>query len=560
MRFISVLLVCLVLMTALMVCGPNEKELELKQFIDNHVSVIQPIMTEMAKAYWEAAVTGNPDSYEKYSDLELRLRKIRSNRSDFELLKSLQSSGRIKNPSLARQLTILIHAYMPNQVDPELLRETVELSTRIEKAFNTFRSTIDGKKVTSNDIREILKNETDNGKRKKAWIASKQVGKAIADDIIQLVRLRNKAAKKLGFDSYHTMALAAGEQDVHEITRIFDELYGLTQAPYERMKGELDAILADKYGIAIEDLKPWHYHDPFFQETPLVYDLDLDRYYADTDIRDLASSFYASIGLPVDSILAKSDLYEKEGKNPHAFCIDIDYEGDVRILCNLKNNESWMETLLHELGHAVYDYYKDYDVPLLMREPAHSFTTEAVAMFFGRLSRNADWMQQMLGLSESQRDEIYSVAVKYAQLKQLIFARWAMVMFEFEKELYADPDQDLNQLWWDLKEKYQLIQKPAGRNVADWASKIHIASYPCYYHNYLLGELLASQFHNHLVFQVLNLDSDTGVTYIDEPSVGQYFKKYVFETGNTMPWNDMIRKATGEKLNPRFFVDQFVMP
>ena len=39
--------------------------------------------------------------------------------------------------------------------------------------------------------------------------------------------------------------------------------------------------------------------------------------------------------------------------------------------------------------------------------------------------------------------------------KLLIFSRWCQVMLRFEKAIYADPDQDLNELWWDLVEKYQ---------------------------------------------------------------------------------------------------------
>ena len=53
-------------------------------------------------------------------------------------------------------------------------------------------------------------------------------------------------------------------------------------------------------------------------------------------------------------MLARSDLYEKTGKSPHAFCTDIDREGDVRVLANIVPNEYWMGTMLHELGHAVY--------------------------------------------------------------------------------------------------------------------------------------------------------------------------------------------------------------
>ena len=50
----------------------------------------------------------------------------------------------------------------------------------------------------------------------------------------------------------------------------------------------------------------------------------------------------------------RSDLYEKPGKSPHAFCTDIDREGDVRVLANIVPNEYWMGTMLHELGHSVY--------------------------------------------------------------------------------------------------------------------------------------------------------------------------------------------------------------
>ncbi len=33
-----------------------------------------------------------------------------------------------------------------------------------------------------------------------------------------------------------------------------------------------------------DDLMPWHYHDPFFQESPAVFDANLDAPYAKADI------------------------------------------------------------------------------------------------------------------------------------------------------------------------------------------------------------------------------------------------------------------------------------
>ncbi len=551
---------CVLLLVGVAVCGcgPEKKEKDLQLFVTNHVAKIKPIEKEAALASWNAAITGDANDYDLSSELTLQLRRIYSNPDEFAFLKALRASGDIRDPLLARQLEVLYNEYLANQIEPELLEKIVALGTEIEKRFSTFRGAIDGEKVTDNEIKTILKEQTNRVVKKQAWEASKQVGQAVAADLIRLVKLRNQAAQALGFDNYHTLVLATGEQDVNDLDRLFNELYELTNAPFARLKAELDPMLAVRSGIAVQEMMPWDYHDPFFQETPMVYSLDLDVYYKDKDVKELAKAFYAGIGLPVDAILARSDLYEKEGKNQHAFCTDIDREGDVRILCNLVNNETWMETLLHELGHGVYDLYHDPEVPYLLREPAHAFTTEAIAMLFGRLSRDPAWMQAMLNLSDRQRAEIAAVSDKYAQLKQLIFARWAMVMYFFEKQLYADPGQDLDALWWDLVEKYQLVQRPPRRHEPDWAAKIHFTIAPCYYHNYMLGELLASQLHHHLVHKVLKLDANDTVSYVGKPKVGRFLKKNVFEAGDVYPWNIMIERATGEPLSPKYFVEQFV--
>jgi peptidyl-dipeptidase A len=436
----------------------------------------------------------------------------------------------------------------------------VELDARITEKYNTFRGMIDGREVTNTEIYRIMTTETDSHKRELAWRASKQVGDFIVADLIELVKSRNEAARKLGFDNYHSFWIFTVEQNVEELDRIFRELDALTAAPFAAYKQELDAILAKMYAVKPEDLKPWHYHDPFFQRTPLVLQLDLNIYYRYHDVKQLAQVFYAGLGLPVDDILARSDLYDRRGKNPHAFAFDADRKGDVRILANLDNDERWMETILHELGHAVYSKYHDCNEPYLLREPSHSFTTEAVAVFFGRLSRNANWMQDMLNLTEVDYRKIQNVCWKYTQSQQILFARWAMVMHYFEKQLYANPDQDLNSLWWDLVEKYQNVKRPPGSLDSGWASKLHFTTAPCYYHNYMLGELFASQLHHCLVHSVMNKQSDQGVSYVGDKRAGEYLRKKVLAPGALYQWNEMITRATGEPLTPKYFVEQFIQP
>ncbi len=542
------------------VTGLSEKNLEKEffQFLQEHLKIVEPLFKETALTYWNATAFGRDEDYQKYSELQIKIREIYSNREDFKKIQSFKLSGKINDPLLKRQLDLLYLSYLENQVDKGLLKKMVELSTKVEQTFNTFRGKIDDKEVSMNEIKEILKKETDNEKRKKAWEASKQVGDVVADDLRNLVKLRNRAAREVGFSNYYVMMLSLREQDDRELEKIFSDLKKLTDEPFKKLKADVDSILSKRYGIKVEDMRPWHYHDPFFQEPPSIFEVDLDKYYEKMDILKLGRDFYKGIGLPVDYILERSDLYEREKKYPHAYCIDIDRLGDVRVMLNIKNNLDWMGTLLHELGHAVYSKNVDQNLPYLLRSEAHIFTTEASAMFFGRLAQNARWMEEMKIINSKEREEIEPLISKSLRLSQLVFSRWTQVMRNFERELYRNPDRDLNALWWEMVNKYQLVNKPEGREGKnDWATKIHICSSPVYYHNYMLGELLASQLHYYISEKILN-ENPKKVCYVGKKEIGEWLIKNFYGHGASLPWNELIKKMTGEPLNPKYFVMQFV--
>ena len=128
-------------------------------------------------------------------------------------------------------------------------------------------------------------------------------------------------------------------------------------------------------------------------------------------------------------------------------------------------------------------------------------------------------------------------------------------MFRFEMAMYANPDQDLNKLWWQLVEKYQEVQQPEGRNEPDYASKYHVVASPLYYHNYQLGEMFASQVHHALVREVLPGAKPAGATYINNKQAGQFIQQRVFDPGMRLNWNQLTRHATGEDLSPKAFAE-----
>ena len=541
-------------------CGNSKKntEMELKDFIKKFEAKYTSLVKESAIASWEAETSGKEDAYKKSADLEFKVSLIFADKKDFETLKKFKEAKDITDPLLKRQLDILYNGFLGEQIDSVKTKAMIDLQSKISMSFNNFRPVVGKDTLTDNKVDSILRNSTDSKLLEATWNASKKSGANISAQVIELVKKRNEAAKELGFNNYHEMSLKLSEEDPKEVETLFNELDSLTRDAFAQLKGDIDDYFAKRYKIKKEELMPWHYQNRFFQEAPKIYAADLDGYYKTKDVVVLTKDYYSGIGLQIEDMLKNSDLIERKGKNQHAFCTDIDRLGDVRVLCNVKNNANWMGTMLHEFGHANYSKFNDRDLPYLLRDAAHTFTTEAVAMFFGRFSSNPQWMKANLGITDAEAKKIADDCYKTLRLEQLTFSRWAQVMYRFEKGMYENPDQDLNKLWWDLVEKYQMLKRPAGRNEPDWASKIHVALYPCYYHNYLMGELLASQFTYYVAKNIYKTEDIKSIDFSKNPEIGKYFIDKVFKPGMRYEWNEMIEKATGEKLTAKYYAKQFV--
>jgi peptidyl-dipeptidase A len=548
-------LICTLSFALLTACASKHEKMQkrMERFITDYETRAIPLYREAALASWNANITGTDEDWSASEKASYELSRIFTDSAAFKELKEIKESGLIEDSLLSRQLALLYNSFLGGQVDPELLAEQIRMETEISRKYSNFRATIKGKELTDNQIEDILRNSVVTADLKSAWDAHKMIGPAVAEDIIKLVKHRNMIARKTGFNNYHEMTLTLSGQDPSEIIRIFDELDELTQDAFARLKSDIDSYFAKRYSLNISDLKPWHYQNRFFQEAPEIYSVNFDKYYENEDPVKLAAAFYDGIGLNVDAILAKSDLYEKPGKNQHAFSTDIDRSGDVRTLDNVRPDSYWMNTMLHELGHGVYSYYNDLSLPFTLRDAAHSFTTEAVANLFGRFATDPAWMNAMGLIDKEEMEKIATESKKALRLQMLVFSRWVQVMYRFEKSMYENPDQNLNQLWWTMVEKYQMLSKPENRDMPDWATKIHVALYPCYYHNYLLGELLASQWYNYITTNVSKSQA-----FVGDKAVGDYLRNKVFMPGSRYYWNEMIERSTGEKLTAGYYARQFV--
>ncbi len=538
------------------VFGDQNMDKAAKSFLDKHELAMRPLEIAANLAWWNANTTGSSSDFDKKEKAQNKIDEALANANLFQEIKSLKDNkAKITDPILSRSVDVLFLIYLEKQVPLDLLKRSSALSNKVEQSFNSFRPVIQGKDSTENDVRGILKNSLDSNLRQEAWEAGKKVGIILENDLKELVATRNQIARHLKFSNYHEMQLFLNEQKASDLIKIFDQLDDLTREPFQQIKDEIDSKLALNYKIKKDQLQAWHYHDPFFQEAPAIFGLDLDGPFKKADLLGLSQKFYKGIGLPIDRVIANSDLYEKKGKSPHAFCTDIDRSGDVRVLANVKPDDYWASTLLHEFGHAVYSSNNNNipsSLPYLLRSECHILTTEGVAMMFERLTKRSSFLKAM-GLKVEDSEGFDAAASKNLKNRLLIFSRWCQVMLRFEKGMYEDPKQDLNLLWWTLVKKYQGISMPVNRNSADYASKIHIVSAPVYYHNYMLGELFASQVHHAITKDLYPGKSPSEVIYEGNLKVGEFMRNKIFSSGKSLPWDELVKFATDKPLSAEAF-------
>src|SRR5215210_2401943 len=365
---------------------------EIERFIAGFEERLAPVERASSEAWWDLATTGTEEAQKKLVRTGVAYNELFEDKSEYELVKGwYEGRGSLESSVLRRQVEILYKTFAGRQGDEETLRRIEELEAEANAIYSNHRGIVGGAETNENELREILRISDDPALRREAWEASKSVGRKVEDTVRELARLRNRLAHAEGFADHHARSLDLQEIDAAELATLMDGLQAATDEPFREFKARLDADLERRFGV--ERVMPWHLSDPFFQEPPERDDLDVDLYFAGKDLVALTRETYDRLGFEVRDVMARSDLYERAGKDQHAFCLRVgrSYPYDVRVLANVRDDAYWTNTMLHELGHAVYDKYIDPSLPYLLRTVAHTNTTEAIALMMGSLAGEPAW-------------------------------------------------------------------------------------------------------------------------------------------------------------------------
>ncbi|MBL7971119.1 MAG: hypothetical protein JNL03_06340 [Prolixibacteraceae bacterium] len=567
----KVILIIVIIFTQLG-CLDEKQQAEkvLSHYINQKVEMIRSYSIESAVALWNATVSGNETDYQKLIEIELDFNKhnqnssnlfapdrfdtfaqnVFTNEQDFLLLHKLKYSGLITDTLLSRQLNVLYQAFMGTQIEAGKYKKLIMNEVKLWQAFSAKKVEIDGKEYGAEQIDSIRKNTTDSALLKKISAALQRKGKLLAADIIRMVKDRNEFARNFGYPDYYHMALEAKDQTPEQVRTLLDDIEQKTREPFLAMKQTMDQQLANRFRIPAGDLKFWHCNDERSSYLPEKLTLKMDSLFAQADPVHKAALFFEEIGLPIQDVIDRSDLKDSPGKSDITGMVNIDFKNDIRLIASVKKSLDGMRKMLHLGGHASnYKLISD-DVPYLLRTP-NSVIAEGTAMYFENLVYDYEWFKNEISDDRGEHRQFFQIYRHLHQIDRLVKCRRFMVMSAFEQEIYRDPDQDLDVLWRDLNLKYLGVDIPGEKNACFWAASKFATSLSCTIHNMVLADIFAAQLQHSVEIRVL--DRTSGSFRISQ-EVGNYMVSNIFRYGNLLPWEQIIVKATGEPLNPSYFM------
>ena len=405
----------------------------------------------------------------------------------------------------------------------------------IAKKFNSYIPKIDDKEVNKTELFKILQNEKNPDIRKKAYEAKIKSGDTIASDLIEFVKMRNEYAKTKGYENFFEYKLKEEyEVDIDFLNKLLDEVYSKTKNKIKEIQNKKQKDL--KNFFKTEELKPYHYG--------LLLDNNSEKYVNDIlknkDIVEISKNIYKNMGYDVDKMISEKkltlDLFPRKGKNTHGFCFGVEAGKDSRILANLTNNVSSLDTLNHEMGHCVYDLGISTSLPFLDKSPASPALTEAIAMMMGdiiKLENNLASIVEEEPLNEFKKSLIED---------EVNFVSKSLLIINFEREFYSNPNQDPKELWKNLSEKY-LNRKENLTN--EWATIPHYLSHPAYYQNYFRANLMKVQIYNYL-------KSELGML-CENKNTAKFMDENIFSKGASVDEYDLIKMLTGKDFSEEDF-------
>lgn len=414
-------------------------------------------------------------------------------------------------------------------VAPEIVEDLQlenQLASQYQKLIATAQIDFDGRTWTLAGLQEKM-NDEDQSVRKAAhkaywgWYADHE--QEIGNLYDQLVKVRTRMARKMGFDNYLPfgyLRMNRLDYDMDDVEtyrkNILRDVVPVAMELYKAQAGRLGyesaslPVWDEKIGYRSGAPKPKHSEEEMVHRALKMYQ----------ELSPQTGEFFEK--MCEDELL---DLASKPGKAGGGYCTIIADQKAPFIFANFNKTQHDVEVLTHEAGHAFQCWTSRNITPVdLIFPTSESAEITSMSMEFFTWP----WMRDFF---EEDTDKYYASHLGGA----VKFLPYGVLVDHYQHEVYRHPEwtNDQRMAAWRKLEKQYLPHKDYSEidfleRGGWWMVQLHIFMDPLYYIDYTLAQVVALQFWDRLQKQ-------------DPKAFEDYLA--VCKAGGTRPFRELVKLA-----------------
>jgi oligoendopeptidase F len=444
------------------------------------------------------------------SDPEILL-KAKSLRKDLETLKdSNDGDDVLAGGDVAKILDVIIRTCQCNEYPTPEAKAVREQTNEIEGILQKSRNEMNLGYVDSNGefkgassvgLRTVMRTNSDESVRKSAYEALRSIGKFVCEEgFLDIVKLRNKLAKMLGYQDYYDYTVTNAEGFGKD--KLFEILDGLEEGTRPLMVKAMQD-LETLHGK--EALDPWNMG--YMMSGNVIK--KMDPYFPFSKSVENYIRSYAAMNINYCNSTMTLDLLDRKNKYSNGFChwpVPAWIKSDGTFVPSKTNFTSLadpaavgsgltaLNTLMHEAGHAAHFANIKQPSPLFSQEraPTSVAYAENQSMFLDSLVEDAAWRAKYA------RDvngnplpfDIHEESIRSTHPFKVFQLRGMLSVSYFEKALYELPDDEVtSERVQSLADEIE-IKIQGGLNPRPLLSVPHLVSdeASCYYQGYTVSD------------------------------------------------------------------------
>ncbi|KOR90140.1 M3 family oligoendopeptidase [Paenibacillus solani] len=372
----------------------------------------------------------------------------------------------------------------------EDLQQENKLTTEYSKLIASAKILFEGEERTLPQLAPFQQS-TDRNMRKRATEASSGFmaeNEANFDRIYDdLVKVRTKMAKKLGFNNYVEMGYARmartdynAEMVANFRNQVLEHIVPVATKLRERQQKRIDVdqllYYDENFAFKSGNATPKGDPDWIVNNGAAMYE-------------ELSPETHEFFTFMQENGLM--DLVAKKGKQGGGYCTYISEYGAPFIFSNFNGTSGDIDVLTHEAGHAFQVYEsRSFEVPEYAFPTYEACEIHSMSMEFFTWP----WMDRFF---EDEADKY-----RFEHLaSSLIFIPYGVTVDEFQHFVYENPDAtpaERKQAWREIERKYLPHRNYDDNTYLEhggfWHKQGHIFSSPFYYIDYTLAQICAFQF------------------------------------------------------------------